>query len=359
MAHALALGRRGLGRVAPWPSVGCVIVNDGQIVGRGTSDLSTLRHAEVVALDQAGPRAKGATVYVTLEPCSHQGRTPPCADALIKAGVARVVVATGDPNPLVAGKGLEILRAAGIEVVTGVGEADALRDHAGFLSVQTRERPFLTLKLAITLDGRIATATGESQWITGPEARRKVHAMRASHDCVMVGGGTARADSPTLTVRDGDRSARPVRLVVSRRLSLPWPNNLADTIEHAPVWIAHGQKDAQVQDIDRWSSAGATLLEVPARDGHLELTSLFRLLAQKGLTRVFCEGGGAMAASLLGSGLVDDLVVFSAGKVLGAEGQPGVGALGVSHLAGAPAFDLVDVVRVGDDTMQRWRATTP
>ena len=356
MAHALALGRRGLGRVAPWPSVGCVIVSDGQIVGRGTSDLATLRHAEIVALDQAGPRAKGATVYVTLEPCSHQGRTPPCADALIKAGVARVVVATGDPNPLVAGKGLEILRAAGIEVVTGVGEADALHDHAGFLSVQTRKRPHLTLKLATTLDGRIATATGESQWITGPEARRRVHALRASHDCVMVGGGTARADNPTLTVRDGDQSARPVRLVVSRRLSLQWPSKLAETIQAAPVWIAHGPGDADVAEVDRWTQAGAKLLAVPASDGHLELPPLFNMLAQEGLTRVFCEGGGALAASLLGAGLVDDLIVFTAGKVLGAEGQPGIGALGISQLSDAPGFALVDVARVGDDTMQHWRA---
>jgi diaminohydroxyphosphoribosylaminopyrimidine deaminase/5-amino-6-(5-phosphoribosylamino)uracil reductase len=355
MAHALALGRRGLGRVAPWPSVGCVIVSNGQIVGRGTSDLESLRHAEIVALDQAGPRAKGATVYVTLEPCSHRGRTPPCADALIVAGVSRVVVATGDPNPLVAGQGLDRLRSAGIEVTTGMCEADALRDHAGFLSVQIRKRPHLTLKLATTLDGRIATATGESQWITGPEARRKVHALRAAHDCVMVGGGTARADNPTLTVRDGDQSARPVRLVVSRRLSLPWPSKLAETLEHAPVWIAHGQ-GAQEDDIARWNGVGAKLLPVPTRDGHLQMIPLFNVLAQEGLTRVFCEGGGALAASLLGAGLVDTLIVFSAGKVLGAEGQPGIGALGVSQLGDAPAFDLVDVTRVGDDTMQHWRA---
>ncbi|MEP0565417.1 MAG: bifunctional diaminohydroxyphosphoribosylaminopyrimidine deaminase/5-amino-6-(5-phosphoribosylamino)uracil reductase RibD, partial [Paracoccaceae bacterium] len=325
------------------------------VVGRGTSDLATLRHAEIVALDQAGARAKGATVYVTLEPCSHQGRTPPCADALIAAGVARVVVATGDPNPLVAGQGLDRLRAAGVEVTTGLGDADALRDHAGFLSVQLRKRPFLTLKLATTLDGRIATATGESQWITGPDARRKVHAMRANHDCVMVGGGTARADDPSLTVRDADTSARPARLVVSRRLSLPWPNTLAQTIEQAPVWIAHGLDDAAQADIDRWREAGAKLLAVPASDGHVNLPHLFNLLAQEGLTRVFCEGGGALAASLLGAGLVDDLIVFSAGKVLGAEGQPCIGALGISQLADAPDFELVDVTRIGDDTMQHWR----
>lgn len=356
MAHALALGRRGLGRVAPWPSVGCVIVQNEQIVGRGCSDLSTLRHAEVVALDQAKDRAKGATVYVTLEPCSHQGRTPPCADALIKAGVARVVVATGDPNPLVAGQGLEKLRSAGIKVTTGICEEEAQRENCGFLSVQNRGRPHLTLKLATTIDGRIATATGESQWITGPEARRNVHALRANHDCVMVGGGTARADNPSLTVRDGDTSARPVRLIVSRRLALPWPSKLAETMDHAPVWLAHGQGDADAAQIERWTKAGAHLLSAPAKDGYLELRPLFKNLADKGLTRVFCEGGGALAASLLSAGLVDDLIVIVAGKALGAEGQPGIGALGVSQLSDAPAFDLVDVARIGGDVMQTWRA---
>lgn len=356
MQHALALGRRGLGRVAPWPSVGCVIVKDGLIVGRGTSDLTTLRHAERVALDQAGDKAKGSTVYVTLEPCSHQGRTPPCANALISAGVARVVVATRDPNPLVAGQGLERLRSAGIDVTEGFCEADAQADQAGFLSVQTRQRPMLTLKLATTLDGRIATASGESQWITGPEARRAVHALRASHDCVMVGGGTARADNPTLTVRDGDKAARPVRLVVSRRLSLPWPSNLSDTMDEAPVWLAHGQGDADTALIEQWENAGAKLLAVPASDGHVQLGPLFEKLAEVGLTRVFCEGGGALAASLLGAGLVDELIVFSAGKVLGAEGQPGVGGLGIAQLVDSPEFDLVDVARTGSDVMHHWRA---
>ncbi|NNE88839.1 MAG: bifunctional diaminohydroxyphosphoribosylaminopyrimidine deaminase/5-amino-6-(5-phosphoribosylamino)uracil reductase RibD [Silicimonas sp.] len=356
MAHALALGRRGLGRVAPWPSVGCVIVRDGRIVGRGTSDPKTLRHAEIVALDQAAEAAKDATVYVTLEPCSHQGRTPPCADALIKAGVARVVVATSDPNPLVAGKGLEKLRSAGIDVVTGVCEAEACADQAGFLSVHTRGRPTLTLKLATTLDGRIATATGESQWITGPEARRKVHSLRASHDCVMVGGGTARADNPSLTVRDADTSAQPVRLVVSRRLSLPWPSKLVETTGQSPVWIVHGDGDADPADMKRWREAGAKLLPVPAQTGQINLTVLLTTLADEGLTRVFCEGGGAFAASLLAAGLVDDLIVFTAGKVFGAEGQPGIGALGVSQLANAPVFDLVETARFGADVMHHWRA---
>jgi len=187
MRQALTLGRRGLGRVAPWPSVGCVLVREGRIVGRGTSDAVTLRHAERVALDQAGEAARGATAYVTLEPCSHHGRTPPCADALVAAGIARVVIAAGDPNPQVAGQGIARLRAAGIEVLTGVLEKEATEQHLGFFRVMTEGRPMLTLKLASTLDGRIATASGESRWITGPQARRAVHALRMSHDAVLVG----------------------------------------------------------------------------------------------------------------------------------------------------------------------------
>ncbi len=225
MRQALTLGRRGLGRVAPWPSVGCVLVKGGRIVGRGTSDAVTLRHAERVALDQAGDAARGATAYVTLEPCSHHGRTPPCADALVAAGVARVVIAAGDPNPQVAGQGIARLRAAGIEVLTGVLEKEATEQHLGFFRVMTEGRPMLTLKLASTLDGRIATASGESRWITGPDARRAVHALRMSHDAVLVGGGTARADDPTLTVREMGADRQPVRIVASPRsrpaVSLP------------------------------------------------------------------------------------------------------------------------------------------
>ena len=358
MEHALALGRRGLGRVGPWPSVGCVIVNQGRVVGRGTSDLKSLRHAEIVALDQARENAHGATVYVTLEPCSHHGKTPPCADALIAAGVARVVVATGDPNPLVTGQGLKRLRAAGIAVETGFYEAQARHDNAGFLSVQERSRPHLTLKLATTLDGRIATSTGESRWITGPEARRKVHGLRASHDCVMVGGGTARADDPTLTVRDADISARPVRLVVTRKLSLPWPNKLVDTIDHAPVWIAHGKDEVTAFEAARWSDAGARLIPIPTAKGQLQIAALLGALADHGLTRILCEGGGALSASLLKAGVVDDLVVFTAGKVLGADAHPAIGALDVSQLLNAPQFTLKDVSRIGDDIMQHWCAKT-
>lgn len=353
MARALSLGARGLGRVWPWPSVGCVIAKDGRIVGRGTSDPETVRHAERVALDQAGEAARGAVAYVTLEPCAHTGRTPPCADALIEAGIARVVVAAGDPNPLVAGQGLERLRAAGVTVETGLLEARARDHHKGFFSVIERGRPMLTLKLATTLDGRIATATGESRWITGPETRRVVHAMRMAHDAVLVGGGTARADDPTLTVRDMGAAHQPVRIVASRRLSLPWPNRLAGSIGEGPVWLIHGS-DAAEADRARWREAGARLFEVPVRNGHVDPAGLLAALGAEGITRVFCEGGGALAASLLGAGLVDDLVVMTAGFALGAEGQPGIGALGVSSLADVARFRLVEARALGGDVMHRW-----
>ncbi len=353
MAHALSLGARGLGHVWPWPSVGCVIVKDGRVVGRGTSDAETLRHAERVALDQAGDAARGATAYVTLEPCAHTGRTPPCAEALVAAGVARVVAATGDPNPLVAGKGLERLRAAGIAVETGLRQQEAQTQNKGFFSVIERGRPSLTLKLAMTLDGRIATATGESRWITGDAARRAVHAMRMSHDAVLVGGGTARADDPTLTVREMGAARQPVRIVASRRLSLPWPNRLAGSIGDGPVWLIHGS-DAAEADRARWQEAGARLFEVPVTNGQVDPLGLLTALGAVGITRVFCEGGGALAASLLGAGLVDDLVVMTAGFALGAEGQPGVGALGVSALTDVERFRLVEVRALDGDVMHRW-----
>ncbi len=359
MAHALALGARGMGRVWPWPSVGCVLVKDGRVVGRGTTDRAdTYRHAEVVALAQAGDAARGATAYVTLEPCAHHGTTPPCATTLIEAGIARVVAAVEDPNPKVAGQGLAILRDAGIEVTLGVGADQARQQHAGFFSTITAGRPVLTLKLAMTLDGRIATATGESQWITRPEARRKVHAMRASHDAVLVGGGTARADNPTLTVRDIGVSHQPVRIVASRHLGLPWPNRLVETISEAPVWMVHGEGEAPVDAEMRWSEIGAKLLPAKVISGQLDPASVLIALGGEGLTRVLCEGGGTFAASLLQADLVDELVVFSAGKLLGAEGTPGVGALGVDQLALAPKFDLVTCQPVGGDVMHRWRRTS-
>jgi len=350
MAMALSLGRRGLGRVWPNPAVGCVIVKQGRVVGRGWTAAGSRPHAEPQALAQAGSAAKGATAYVTLEPCAHHGHTPPCAEALIAAGVARVVVALGDPDPRVDGGGIAMLRAAGIAVEMGVLADEASRDHAGFLSRINKQRPLVTLKLAGTVDGRIATATGESKWITGPSARRAVHMMRATHDAVMVGAGTVRADNPSLTVRDLGVDGQPVRIVVSRAMKLPVDSILAKSAAESPVWLCHGA-GAEVSD---WVSQGAVSLPCAVTAGQVDPNAMMKILAAQGLTRIFCEGGGMLAASLLHAGLVDRLVVFTAGVAIGAEGTPMLAAMGVDRLAGAPRFDLQSVERLGADICQTW-----
>ena len=354
MRLAIALGRRGLGHVWPNPAVGCVIVRDGQILARGWTQPGGRPHAEVMAL--RGCDARGAIAYVSLEPCAHQGKTPPCSDALIRAGVARVVTALTDPDPRVAGGGHAALRAAGVEVVEGVLASEARLANAGFLLRVTEGRPWLTLKLALTLDGRIATATGESRWITGPMARRAVHALRVRHDAVLVGGGTARADDPDLRVRGLGVAHQPVRVVASGTLDLPLPSRLGDSAGQVPVWLLHGTGASQAAR-DAWHQRGARLLEVDqAAEGALDAPAMMRALAGQGITRVLCEGGGALAASLLRAGLVDELVVFCAGKLIGAEGRAGVGPLALTALTDAPQFELVQVQALGGDVMQIWRA---
>lgn len=354
MRLALTLGARGQGRVWPNPAVGCVIVKDGRVLGRGWTQDGGRPHAEPVALAQAGAAARGATAYVSLEPCNHHGQTPPCSEALIVAGVARVVVALTDPDPRVSGGGLDRLRAAGVEVVTGICEAEAIAAHRGFLSRVTRGRPMLTLKLATSSDGRIATATGESQWITGPEAQRWVHAMRARHDAVLVGAGTARADDPSLTVRGLGINHQPVRVVLSRRLDLPPGSALMRSAQEIPVWLCHGP-DAPEAARAAWDATGARRIEVPTGlGGQLDLALVMQALGDAGLTRVFCEGGGTLAASLLSADLVDDLAVVSAGIVLGAEGTPAVGAMGIAVLSEAPRFTLRETRALGGDVLGLW-----
>ncbi|MTH99471.1 bifunctional diaminohydroxyphosphoribosylaminopyrimidine deaminase/5-amino-6-(5-phosphoribosylamino)uracil reductase RibD [Ruegeria arenilitoris] len=354
MALALSLGRRGQGTCWPNPSVGCVLVRDGRIIGRGWTQPGGRPHAETEALAQAGEAARGATAYVSLEPCSHHGQTPPCAQALIDAGVARVVSAIEDSDPRVAGQGFTMLRDAGIEVTTGVLMEQAAWDLAGFFLKTEQGRPFVTLKLASSFDGRIATSTGHSQWITGPQARRAVHAMRARHDAVMVGAGTARADDPSLTVRDLGVSQQPVRVVVSRHLDLPLMGQLARTAKETPVWLCHGP----APDAERaraWEGLGARLIPCALSDHHIDASDLLQQLGQAGLTRLFCEGGAALAASLLADDLVDELVGFSAGLTIGAEGLPAVGSLGLETLESAPRFELIETQAIGGDILHRWR----
>lgn len=353
MAHALRLAARGLGNVWPNPAVGCVIVKDGRVVGRGWTQPGGRPHAEVRALEQAGPSAAGATAYVTLEPCAHHGHTPPCAEALIAAKVAHVVTALTDPDPRVSGKGHALLRAAGISVTEGIRTTEATRLNAGFLKRVTRGLPFVTLKLAASLDGRTATATGESRWITGPQARRKVHALRLSHDAVMVGSGTALADDPDLTVRDMGATRQPVRILLDRMLKHIPDSRLGRTARDNPVWLLHGPS---APDLVRsaWAATGATLIEVPAPQGQLDLTAALQALAQKGLTRILSEGGSTLAAALVKAGLVDDLALFSGGLLIGSEGHAALGPLALTALGDAPRPGLLEIQALGPDTFSLW-----
>jgi diaminohydroxyphosphoribosylaminopyrimidine deaminase/5-amino-6-(5-phosphoribosylamino)uracil reductase len=308
-----------------------------------------------MALGQAGVKAHGATVYVTLEPCAHSGKTPPCANALIAAGVRKVFVALQDPDPRVEGRGIDMLKAAGIEVDTGLLEIDAISANAGFLSRIVWNRPWITLKVATSIDGKIATRTGDSQWITGPKARRVVHAQRAMYDAVMVGGGTARADDPSLNVRDLGVSHQPVRVVVSRDAHILPQGKLMTTARQSPVWIVHGTS-ASSTALTNASLQGVKLLEaIETPEGTVNLRSVLEQLAAAGLTRVFCEGGAQLGASLLKEGLVDELITFTAGLVIGADGIPCTAGLGVIDLDDTPRFDLHTTQVIDQDVLQIWR----
>lgn len=354
MTHALALGRRNQGHCWPNPAVGCVIVKEGRVVGRGWTAIGGRPHAESQALQRAGALAAGATAFVTLEPCAHQGQTGPCCDALIAAKVARVVIGAPDPDPRVAGRGVAALKAAGIEVVEGVEAEAAAWDHAGFLNRILRGRPHIALKMAASFDGKSAMENGESQWITGPLARRWVHGMRARYDAVLVGGGTVRRDNPNLTVRDIGIERQPVRVVVSNGVDLPETHHLAQTANSVPVWICHGPK-ADIARLQAWQKLGAVLIECRADKNNVNLKDVAQRLAQKGLTRVFCEGGGALAAALLKEDLIDELIGITAGLVLGARAQPVIGDLPINHLKEAKRFVAHKAHAVGPDLLQIWR----
>ena len=351
MRAALALGRRGLGSSWPNPSVGCVIVREGRVVARGVTAPGGRPHAEAEALGRAGAAARGATVYVTLEPCSHFGQTPPCADALVGAGVARVVVACADPDPRVSGRGIARLREGGIEVVEGVLRAEAEADQAGFLMRVRLGRPMVTLKLATTLDGRIATSTGESQWITGAEARRAGHMLRGSHDAVLVGIGTALADDPALTCRvPGVRGVPEVRVVVDSGLRISAHLQLVRTARTIPTLVLH-RADADAGRQDFLHELGVRLLAVEGRAGGLDLGAAMRALGAAGLTRVLVEGGARIAGGLLQAGLVDRMAWFHAPGVIGGDGLAGVAGFGVSALAELRRFRRVSVREVGEDLL--------
>ena len=353
MRAALALARRGLGNTWPNPTVGCVIVRNGRVVGRGTTAPGGRPHAERAALDRAGEQAHGATAYVTLEPCSHHGQTPPCADALIAAGVRRVVVACVDPFPAVDGAGLERLRAAGIEVVIGVREAEAVALQEGFFTRVNIGRPMVTLKLASTLDGRIATHTGASQWITGPAARRAAHALRAEHDAVLAGAGTIRADNPELTCRlPGVRpSVRPgLRIVVDTHLRTPLLSRVIASAHEIPTWFLHGPGADPVR-AKGLRDAGITLIDVEAGPVGIDLADGFQALGRAGLTRVLVEGGAQIAASLLQADLVDRVAWFHAPSIMGGDGLAAAAAFGAATLETLPRFVRTGQHALGEDML--------
>jgi len=347
MAAALALAARGLGDTWPNPSVGCVIVKDGVVLGRGWTQSGGRPHAETEALKRAGAAAKGATAYVTLEPCSHHGKTPPCSSALIEAGVARVVAATIDPNPKVSGGGIAALKAAGIEVTEGVGKAEADRLSGGFFLKVKQNRPWFTLKTATTLDGRTALANGESRWITGEASRRAVHALRAMHDAILVGSETVLADDPELTCRLEGYAGRPkVRIVLDRRLRTPATAKLVTTAKTAPTWIFTDGKDSAAL-----KNAGAEIISVQADDDAGFVAGVAKALAERGLTRVMIEGGGQVAASFLKAGYVDEIQWFRAPKLIGTDGKAAISALGLDKLAAAPGYKRLAGLELGADTL--------
>lgn len=350
MRQALRLAERGLYTTTPNPRVGCVIVKDGQVVGEGWHERAGGPHAEVHALRQAGAAARGADVYVTLEPCSHHGRTPPCAEALVAAGVKRVVAAMVDPNPRVAGGGLALLQAQGIATAHGLMEAQARALNAGFLARMERGRPWLRCKIAASLDGRTALANGVSQWITGAAARSDVQRWRAHSCAILTGIGTVLADDPQMTVRELDIGRQPLRVVVDSRLRTPADSKI---LQGGNVLIAClAGHEAQAQAL---RAAGAEVLELPARDGRVCLVSLLQALAQREINEVLVEAGAMLNGELLRLGLVDELLLYYAPTLLGDAARGMFGLPAFEAMSQRIDLDILDLEKMGQDMRVRAR----
>ena len=344
MARALQLAERGLWTTSPNPRVGCVLVLAGEIVGEGWHEKAGEPHAEVHALHAAGDRARGATAYVTLEPCSHTGRTPPCAEALIAAGVSRVVAAMTDPNPLVAGQGLAMLQAAGIATASGLLENEARELNIGFVSRMTRGRPWLRLKAAASLDGKTALNNGVSQWITGPEARRDGQRWRARACAILTGIGTVRDDDPQLNVRDVETPRQPLRVVVDSRLETPLT---ARILQGGPVLIAGAIENAEKSALLR--ATGAEVLILPNAAGKVELKDLLEALARRGINEVHAEAGFKLNGSLMREGLVDELLLYLAPCLIGHAASGLFNLPELATLDGKRLLQIRDLRQIGED----------
>jgi diaminohydroxyphosphoribosylaminopyrimidine deaminase/5-amino-6-(5-phosphoribosylamino)uracil reductase len=355
MALALSLGRRGLGNTWPNPAVGAVIVKNGVIVGRGWTQPGGRPHAEVEALKQAKRAASGATLYATLEPCSHTGKSPPCADAIIKAGIKRVVSAIEDPNPEVAGQGHERLRGKGIAVDIGLGADEARRAHAGHIMRIQKSRPHVTLKLALSTDNKVGLAGRKPVQLTGEPARDRVFQMRAQSDAILVGIGTVLSDNPALTCRlPGMMECSPVRVVLDAKLRIPLSLSVMATARDTPTWIFTSQKASPIAE-DILLQKGAKVFRVDEQNGRLDLDAVMKTLAEQGITRLLVEGGPTVAASLVAADLVDEAVLLRADKTIGERG--------IGPLEGMPLSKLTQgmtsrgVEEVGADTLEAFERT--
>ncbi|MDN5348040.1 MAG: diaminohydroxyphosphoribosylaminopyrimidine deaminase [Clostridia bacterium] len=352
MQRALELARLGLGRTSPNPAVGAVVVSRGEVVGEGYHQKAGTPHAEIHALQAAGSRAKGATLYVTLEPCCHFGRTPPCTKAIIAAGIRRVVAAMPDPNPRVSGKGLAELREAGLEVEVGVLAQEAQELNEAFIKYITSGRPWVTMKMAVSLDGKIATFTGASRWITGPESRLKAHQMRDTHDVVLVGIGTVLADDPLLTTRlPGGRGRDAARVILDSRLRIPLEARVVRLASPAPTLVATTAA-APPEKLAILQGKGVEVLILPSEEGRVSWPALLEALAARGWTSILIEGGAEVNASALAAGVVDKVVAFIAPKIIGGRSAPGaVGGEGAALPDCAWQLERIKLDRCGDDIM--------
>ena len=356
MRAAIALGRRWQGSTSPNPSVGSLVVRDGLIVGRGATKPGGRPHAETVAIIDAGEKARGATIYVSLEPCSHFGRTPPCAQTIISAGIARVVSACEDPDLRVAGRGHKMLRDAGIEVVEGICREEARRANLGHILRVSEKRPLVTLKLAETADGYAAGGAHDPRLaITGAAANNSVHVMRAMHDAIMVGVGTALADDPLMTVRlPGMENRRPLRVVLDTELRLTPRSRLAETAREYPVLVICGPK-APVHRQTELEEKGVQVVHCRlSADGKLDMLAALRLLSERSLTRVFSEGGPSVGSALIEAGLVDDVIVFTNDRPLGRAGTPSMTLSARAALADGRRYRPVEDARLGADRLRRY-----
>ncbi|MGD9365229.1 MAG: bifunctional diaminohydroxyphosphoribosylaminopyrimidine deaminase/5-amino-6-(5-phosphoribosylamino)uracil reductase RibD [Desulfobacteraceae bacterium] len=352
MRTALELAAKGAGYVSPNPMVGAVMVKDGRVVGQGYHQALGGPHAEVNAIDDAGEQARGATLYVTLEPCNHYGRTPPCTQKILNTGIRRVVVAVADPNPHVTGGGNAFLKSQGIEVICGVCEEAATRLNESFIKYMRTHRPFVVLKMAATLDGRIATRTGDARWVTGAEARGFVHQLRHAMDAIMVGVGTVKADDPELTTRlDEGRGVDPARVVLDTHLSISSGARMLNQLSPAQTIIVCGPDAAEANKM-RLKDKGACIMEVPVKDGRIDLQILLERLGQRGLTSVLVEGGSLVAGEALKAGVVDKVHFFYAPKILGGDdGVPMLAGQGPDKMEACMPLTDTRVNRMGDDIL--------